>query len=94
MASLEKTKVKVFNKTWAWVTSELGFLIGSEKEAYAQSCTYLGVIFEGSLLFIRRLPMINCLVDIDAFEKQYEQIQYKEPGRKVVIVNRLLTQFI
>ena len=41
-----------------------GILIGSEKVPYAQSCTYLGMTFKGSLFSIRRLPMINYLVDI------------------------------
>ena len=55
LVNLGKTKVMVFNTTPQWVRRSAPiFAFGQEMVEYTNAYTYLGVVFSGSMLSLRK----------------------------------------
>ena len=81
--NLGKTKVIVFNTTPEWVKrSAPTFAFGQETMKYTNAYTYLGVVFSGLVLSLRKAIetiLTRAYATMGRMERMYSHVQFQEP---------------
>jgi len=93
--NLGKTKVMVFNTTPQWVRrSAPTFACGQETVEYTDAYTYLGVVFSGPMLSLRRAAqtrLTRAYAALGKMERMCSQVQFQEPRTKLWLFDTLVT---
>ena len=90
-----KTKVMVFNTTPQWVRRSIPtFAYGQETVEYTDAYTYLGVVFSGPRLSLRRAAetrLTRAYAALGRMERMCSQVQFQEPRTKLWLFDTLVT---
>ena len=92
---LGKTKIMVFNTTPQWVRC-LGptYAFGQEIVEYTDAYTYLGVVFSGPVLSLRKAAetrLTRAYAALGNMEKMCSQVQFQGPRTKLWLFDTLVT---
>ena len=93
--NLDKTKAMVFNTMPQWVRRSAPIVTyGENIVEYADTYTYLGVVFIGPRLSFKnaaKTRLTRAITAMGKMEKMCSQVQFQEPCTKLWLFNTLVT---